>query len=132
MLTYTVHRKLELMREDQLESDKALVFIKDGFSWWAFLAPIIWLLWHRLWLAALGYVAVMVVFSFVGYALSFTDGVSAIAGLLINAFVGLEANNWRRSALGKRGLQEVADVIADDAEEASYRFFASRLPAQTG
>ena len=27
-------------------------FIRDGFSWLAFLLPPLWLLWHRLWIAA--------------------------------------------------------------------------------
>ena len=35
------------------------VFVRDGFSWLAFLLPPLWLLWHRLWLeAALVVVAV--------------------------------------------------------------------------
>ncbi len=27
-------------------------FIRDGFSWWAFLFPTLWMLYHRLWLHA--------------------------------------------------------------------------------
>ena len=32
------------------------VFVRDRFSWLAFLFPFVWLLWNRLWLATLGFV----------------------------------------------------------------------------
>src|SRR5262249_62058490 len=31
------------------------VFVRDGFSWWAFLLTPLWMLWHRLWLALIVY-----------------------------------------------------------------------------
>jgi hypothetical protein len=50
MLTYTAHRRAELLLDD--DDGNSVVFIKDGFSWPAFVIPFVWMIWHRLWLAA--------------------------------------------------------------------------------
>jgi len=132
MRTYTVHRKAELLRTADLEADQSLVFIKDGIAWLAVVAPLIWLLRYRLWIWALAYFGAVTVVGLVGYAVSFPEGLITNIILLLNFLVGLEANNLRRASLKKRGVHEAADIVAEDADEASYRYFASHLPAQTG
>ena len=37
------------------------VFVKDGFSWPAFFLPILWILWHRLWLTLVWYIVFVLV-----------------------------------------------------------------------
>ena len=59
MTTYTVHEALIPPRELDRRADD-IVFVKEGFSWWAFLAPLPWLLYRRLWLETLAYVFVAV------------------------------------------------------------------------
>ncbi len=34
------------------------MFVRDGFSWWAFLFAPLWMLRHRMWLVLIGYVVV--------------------------------------------------------------------------
>src|SRR5262249_13798241 len=54
MRVYTVHQPP--LRRDETESDRArIAFVRDGFSFWAFLLGALWMLWHRLWLVLLGY-----------------------------------------------------------------------------
>ncbi|MEO1160985.1 MAG: DUF2628 domain-containing protein [Pseudomonadota bacterium] len=131
MLTYTAHAKQDL-QQDQAEDAKGVVFIKDGFSWPALFIPFFWMLWHRLWLPLIGYLVAVGLIVLAGYGFSWPDNLTGSMGLLVNLFVGLEGNNFRRRALTKRGFEEVADIVAGDGEEASYRFFANRLSDQNG
>jgi hypothetical protein len=77
-------------------------------------------------------VGVLALIVLAGYGFSWPDNLTGGMGILANLFVGLEGNNFRRRALAKRGFEEVADIVANDGEEASYRFFAARLSDQNG
>lgn len=132
MLTYTVHSKQDELEPDQIDDGKGVVFVKDGFSWPAFFIPIFWMLWQRLWLPLVGYLGLVALIILAGYLFSWPDNLTGAMGLLANLFFGLEGNNFRRRALAKRGFDEVADIVADNGEEASYRFFAARLSNQNG
>jgi hypothetical protein len=132
MLTYTAHSKPEALAPDQIDGGKGVVFVKDGFSWPAFFIPVFWMLWYRLWLPLVGYLGIVALIVLAGYLFSWPDNLAGAMGLLVNLFFGLEGNNYRRRALAKRGFDEVADIVADNGEEASYRFFAARLSDQNG
>jgi hypothetical protein len=123
MLTYTAHRRVELLLDDD---GGGVVFVKDGFSWPAFFIPFVWMIWHRLWLALVAYIVVAVGLAGIGYLSGFPDGLATMLGLLINLFFGLEGNNFRRRSLARRGYNEVADIVASDREEAAWRYFAVR------
>ena len=45
MRAYTVHAP-----PDEPAAPERFAFVKDGFSWPALFVPILWILWHRLWL----------------------------------------------------------------------------------
>ena len=68
--------------------------VRDGWTWLGFLFPLFWLLWHRLWFAA-----VMVFAIAVAIALLTQSPVWAAivlpANLLLGLFVGLEGQGWR-------------------------------------
>lgn len=131
MLTYTAHRKPDLL--DQANDGSDIVFIKDGFSWPGLLIPFFWMIWHRLWLPLAVYLAAVALLALAGHVVfSLPDGLMTSLGLLLNLFVGLEGNNFWRRALAKRGFEEIADIVADNSETASYRFFSTRLSDQNG
>ncbi len=132
MLTYTAHRKADPLIPDHTIDHQGIVFIKDGFAWLALILPFFWMLWHRLWLPLAGYLAAVTLIAVAGYLLSLPDGLTGTIGLLANLFVGLEGNNFRRRALRKRGYEEIADIVADNGEEASYRYFAAQISNQNG
>ena len=51
---YTVHEPP--LKADETRADpERFVFVRDGFSFWAFLLAPLWMLRHRLWLVLLGY-----------------------------------------------------------------------------
>ena len=59
MPVYTVHAPAGANPVVDGRTDR-FAFVRDGFSIWAFLFGLLWLLYHRLWLAALGYLMLFV------------------------------------------------------------------------
>src|SRR5690242_15041215 len=53
MPVFTVHAPVD-GGADLATTDK-ITFVRDGFHFWALVAGFWWLLWHRLWLALLGW-----------------------------------------------------------------------------
>lgn len=105
------------------EASMRAVMVRDGFSFIAFIAPLVWLLWHRLWIEAIllfaASVALMVAgemldHAFVGAALSF----------LLSLYVGLEGAALRLGALRRRGWREWGAVEAGSVAEAEIRYLA--------
>lgn len=106
------------------DADRTL-FIKDGFCWPALFIPMIWTLWHRLWLVFLGYLAVAVAIE----ALSFAFGGPAvgISAALFALLFAFEANNLRRWTMERRGWTFAGAIAAGDRDEAEVRFFSGYL-----
>lgn len=124
MRIYSALRKAELLRADDAEA--GVRFVRDGFSWAAFLVPLVWFIWYRLWRALAIYLVAVIALSLLGYALGLPEGLSFMLATALNLFFGLESGNFRRAALQRQGYQEVADVVAENDEEAAWRFFAQR------
>jgi len=124
MPVYTVHEP-PLRSADPLLSAERIVFVRDGFSFWAFLVSPLWMLWHRMWLVLAGYI--VIVAALVTPIVIF--GASAIAlalvGLFIALLVGLEASTLRRFTLRMRRWRTLSVVSGHDVEDAERRFFAS-------
>ena len=53
MHTYSIY-----YREDLPLDGKGLVIVREAFSWFALLIPLLWGLWYRLWLFLLLYLAI--------------------------------------------------------------------------
>jgi hypothetical protein len=104
-------------------SEKAdtTTFVRDGFSWLAFLVPPLWLLWHRLWIeAALTFVA-MGVLAMLGERLGL-EWAGSLLSLLVSLYVGLEGQALRIAALRRRGWHEWGVVVADRLDDADTRY----------
>jgi hypothetical protein len=103
-------------------------FVRDGFSLIAFLLPLVWLLWKRLWLeAALLFAA----FGILGYGLHLALGdrssemlplVSAALGLLC-AFEGQER---LVADLQRKGMR-ASQIIVAPSRRMAEEIFASRF-----
>lgn len=124
MAVYTIYRPP--LKDDETSADPArFAFVRDRFSFWAFLLAPFWMLRHRMWLALAIYVAVAVFLQIVLYVLGAPDAVKVIVALLLSLLVGLEAGTLRRITLERRGWRNVGVVIGDDQEVAERRFFDS-------
>lgn len=113
MRTYSVHSRPG-------ESLDGAIFIKQGFSWPAFLFSIPWCLWHRLWVAAALMFAVLAVFGSV-----FSGASAGILTLAVYMIFGWEANEFKRWSLSARGFRETAILPGANLEDAELRYFAS-------
>jgi hypothetical protein len=124
MSIYTVHVP---PAETSDQNPERFVFVRDGFSFWAFLPGPLWMLWHRLWLAFVGYVAVAVLLQIALCLIGASGVVTFTAGVLLALLVGFEAATLRRMTLARRRWNNVGIVVADDVEAAERRFFDAWL-----
>ena len=101
MPTYAVYEPP--VKADEIASDpEGFAFIRDGFSFWAFLASPLWMLRHRMWIVLAGYV---VLTAALGVALHLGNSpgwVGVLAALLIAFFVGFEAPTMRAFTATRR------------------------------
>jgi hypothetical protein len=122
MPVYTVHAPTSVAASRSASAD-GVVFVRDGFHGWAFLAGPFWLIVNRLWLALAGYLALNVVLTIVLSGLHASAGTRFAALLLIALLLGLEAATLKRWTLARRGWRQLDVVIADDEDTAERRFF---------
>jgi hypothetical protein len=117
MKLYTAHRPPHAPR------DRAF-FIKDGFSWLAFLFPAVWLLVKRLWLAFACYVLAVAAIA-AGTSAAGVTGAPVFALFLgLHLLIGFEASGLLRRALLRRGFTSEGPFLGDDIEQAEIRYFA--------
>jgi hypothetical protein len=124
MSVYTVYAPPPKRGQSAPDPERFL-FVRDRFSFWAFLLPPLWMLRHRLWLAFILYLIVIVAVEFALGAIGASRGVMITAALLLSVLVGLEAATMRRRALARRGWSNIGIVLGDDLEAAERRFFDS-------
>jgi hypothetical protein len=121
MPVYTVHAPVT-SGADFAATDR-FAFVRDGFHFWAAVAGPIWLAWHRLWLALLGWIVLLAAVDFGLAAL----GVSSVRIVVVNALLalllGFEAASLQRWTLSRRKWRQLDIVVADDEESAERRFF---------
>ena len=101
-----------------------VLIVRDSWSLLAFLFPLIWLLWHRLWFAAFAVLAATVAIALVAQDPQWM-ALGLPLNLLLGLFVGLEGQNAR---IGKARLQgyHLVDVIeASGQADAELRLIDS-------
>lgn len=106
------------------ETNERAVFIRDGFSAWALLFHLFWLLWHRLW-----FVAALVFVVFVGLAAAVDAWpqwslLSAVAWLFLVWFVALEGNAMRIAKKERQDWQIKTVIEAQNRDTAEAIFYA--------
>jgi hypothetical protein len=129
MAVYTVHEPPLKRYESSADPDR-FVFVRDGFSFWAFLLGPLWMLRHRMWLAFIGYVAVLGALEIAFRLLGASGGVRLAVGTLLALLVGFEAGTLRRFTLARRRFANVGVVVGDDLELAERRFFDSWIKSE--
>jgi hypothetical protein len=122
MAVYTVHEP-PLKRYETSGAPERFAFVRDGFSFWAFLLAPLWMLRHRLWLVFFGYALLVVGVGIGLHMLGASRTVTVVVALLLALLVGFEAGTLRRFTLGRRGWSNVGVVVGDDRDTAERRFF---------
>src|ERR1700735_695931 len=122
MSVYTVHEPP--LRAGTAASDvERFAFVRDGFSWWAFLFAPLWMLRHRMWLGVVCFAVISGGLATLVRILGVPAAVVGLIGLLISLLVGLEAGTLRRFTLDGRGWKNLGVVSGDDREGADRSFF---------
>jgi len=122
MAVYTVHAPAGYGVDVRARPDQ-FVFVRDGFYFWAFVLSILWLVWHRLWLALLGYLALTLAVEIALWSFGAEAGTRFVVMGLIALLLGLEAGSLRRWKLSRRKWRQIDVVVADSEEAAERRFF---------
>ena len=121
MPVYTVHAPLATSAG--IRATDRFTFVRDGFHLTALLFGPLWLVWNRLWLALLGWIAVTFAVELGIRALGAGVGAVWLAGTLIALLMGFEAASLQRWSLSRRNWRQLDIVVADDEEAAERRFF---------
>ena len=121
MPVYTVHAPAG-DHADLAATDK-FRFVRDGFHFWAAVAGAIWLAYHRLWLALIGWIVLSLGITLALVRLGIGTGSIVTVDLLLALLLGFEAATLRRWKLSRRKWRQVDIVVADDQEAAERRFF---------
>jgi hypothetical protein len=124
MAVYTVHQPPLRQGETAPDPDR-FALVRDGFYFWAFLLGPIWMIWRRLWLVAVLYVAALIGVVFALRYSGANNWMQSLVTFAVMILVGLEAGTLRRWTLARRGWKNVGVVVGDDVESAERRFFAN-------
>jgi Protein of unknown function (DUF2628) len=130
MPVYTVHAPVA-SGADPAATDR-FAFVRDGFHFWAMALSPIWLIWHRLWLALIGWIVVTFAVELGLKALGLGSGAIWSADTLIAILMGFEAATLQRWTLSHRKWRQIDIVVADDEEAAERRFFDRWTTRQRG
>lgn len=126
-------KKRSAANVDALSRAERFKFVRDGFSWLAFIFGPVWMLCHRLWLALLCYC--VAIFALTAGAMWFglAEGAVTLASLVLALLVGFEATTLRRRKLLFWRWQDAGIVVERNREAAERRFFdrwVASVPAQ--
>jgi uncharacterized protein DUF2628 len=121
MPIYTVHAPVAASMD--VRATDRFTFVRDGFHFWAFALGFVWLAWHRLWLALIGWVVAIVVID--GALTLLGAGGITIFGVnvALSLLLGFEAATLQRWTLSRGNWRQLDIVVADDEESAERRFF---------
>lgn len=108
--------------------DRDARFVKDGFSWAAFVFGPFWALYHRLWFAALMLVAALAALAIVGEYFVLDPAADAVIGIAISLLIGFEGPELLRKKLAVRGMPERGIASGRNLAEAERDWFRRRHP----
>ncbi len=116
---------------DPLRHAERIRFVRDRFTWSAFLLAPLWLLRYRLWLALIGYGVAVTAVTPALWLVGGRGGSLTLALAMIHLLVGIEAGTFRRRSLAWHGWRDRGIVIGDDLETAERRFFDRYMWVET-
>lgn len=120
MRTYTVHLERDALAGEAHGLERAHL-VPDGMTWAAFAFGPLWFFLHRLWLAGLGVLALLVGTAVAGHVLGLSPLAGVLVSLLVSLLVGLESSSLRRWTYARRGRPVRDVVMATSVEEAEFK-----------
>ena len=116
MPVYTVHAPEP--NNSGIRAADRFAFVRDGFHFRAFLFGPLWLVWHRLWLALVGWIIVVTALDLALRRAGVGSAATFAVDLLVALLMGFEAASLQRWTLSWRKWRQLDIVVADNAEAA--------------
>jgi len=130
MPVYTVHAPVT--NNADFRTTDRFTFVRDGFHVWAALLGVVWLAWHRLWLALIGWIVLVGVNDVAMIRLGVGVTTVFLVDGLLALLLGFEAASLERWTLSRGNWHQLDIVVADDEEAAERRFFDRWTAKQRG
>jgi hypothetical protein len=128
---YSVYEPPQPPANLALRAEK-LAFVKEGFTWPALFVPALWLIYHRMWIELIVFLAIFAVLPLAfGLDRQNEELMSWISLALVMLFA-FEANDLRSASLERRGYTLAGVAMGGDRTEAELDFFRHWLPQQSG
>lgn len=110
--------------------DEESAVVKDGFTWLAFIVPVLWFAFHRMWLWAAGFLvlgfALFVAADRTGWQVA-----AVVLQILANLWAGLEAGTMRVAHLERNGWS-TADIVVAPGRRAAEDIHFAKVAAKGG
>lgn len=129
MITCTVHEREEIEGNVEARAGK-IVFVREGIAWWALFFPLIWLLYHRLWLVLVLYLAAVFAIGVAAELINIPEIVGGLVTMALSFLLALEGHDLRRWTLKRKGYALIDVTNGRDMAECEQRFFEDWLPGQ--
>ena len=130
MPVYTIHAPVT--NSADLRATDRFTFVRDGFHIWAAVFGVLWLGWHRLWLALIGWVVLIIAIDVGLVRLGVAAALIFLVDSLLALLLGFEAASLERWTLSRRNWRQIDIVVAADEEAAERRFFDRWTAKQRG
>ncbi|MFZ3033557.1 MAG: DUF2628 domain-containing protein [Parvibaculum sp.] len=127
MRTYTVHELAGAPADG-----KGIVLVREGFSWSAVFFNLFWLLYKRLWIAAVLYFALALLVVTIARSIGVSEEAISVFSLVLQGFLGVAAHDIERWTLTRNGYREIGvatGVDLQDAERDFFRYWKGRVLA---
>jgi hypothetical protein len=127
--TYSVYEPPKAPADLAARADR-LAFVKDGFCWPALFVPALWLLYHRMWIELIIFLAVFAALPLVFGLDRQNEQLTGLTALALTVLFAFMANDLRAGALERRGYRLAGMAMGSDRTEAELSFFRRWLPRQ--
>ena len=97
--------------------------VREGFSWLAFFFNILWLLYQRLWIPALGYFLLLIGLSLASEQAGLSPISTGTLQLFLQTMLGFAAYDLKRWRLTRRGYYFTGIVSGENSLSAQRRYY---------
>ena len=123
MFYHRLRSYVVMLNPSATEPMEELEFVREGFSFFAFLFTIFWALYHRCWhFAGVILLLNLLLVLLLQYSGFLTDDAVGVIQFGIQLWVGFEANNYLQNALRRRGYITYGVVSGENQTRAYQRF----------
>jgi len=123
MRAYSIHEP-EPAPGDPLTRADAVQVVKEGIAWWALFMPLLWLIYHQMWLVLLGVVVLTGAIELLAVLGGFSEAGAFWMSMAFSLVFALFANDLRRWTLARRGYVTSGAVTAGSVTEAELKYFS--------